>query len=75
VRKGSSTVESFSALVIYSVDNHRWYYATPQIKPAMTTEPSVDYRWWRVIFDSEGGMYAPVPLSTGGGSVALYHTV
>lgn len=74
-RKGSSTVESFSALVIYSVDNHRWYYATPQIKPAMTTEPTVDYRWWRAIFDSEGGMYAPVPISTRGGSVVLYYTI
>ncbi|HEY5133760.1 MAG TPA: hypothetical protein VII85_08765 [Candidatus Krumholzibacteriaceae bacterium] len=75
VRKGASPVESFSALVIYSVDNHRWYYATPQIRPAMSTEPTVDYRWWRAIFDSEGGMYAPVPISTGGGSVVLYYTI
>jgi hypothetical protein len=76
VRKGASPTESFSALVIYSVNDHRWYYATPQIKPAMTTEPTVDYRWWRAIFEAESqsGMYAPVPLSTGGGSVVLYYT-
>ncbi|MGD1049253.1 MAG: hypothetical protein ABR899_10945, partial [Candidatus Krumholzibacteriaceae bacterium] len=75
VRKGSSSVESFSALVIYSVDNHRWYYATPEIKPIMSTEPTVDYRWWRALFDSGGGMYAPVPLSTGSGGVVLYYTI
>ena len=75
VRKGASPTESFSALVIYSTADHRWYYATPQIRPAMSTEPTVDYRWWRAIFDSEGGMYAPVPVSTGGGSVGLYYTI
>jgi|WetSurMetagenome_2_1015567.scaffolds.fasta_scaffold17571_2 hypothetical protein len=75
VRKGASTLESYSVLVIYSAADDRWYYASPEIKPIMVTEPSVNYMWMRAIFDSEsGGMYIPVPLSTSGGKSALYHS-
>ncbi len=75
VRKGASSLESYSVLVIYSTDDDRWYYASPEIKPVMGTEPDVNYIWLRAIFDPfSGGMYIPVPLSTGGGKVVLYHS-
>jgi len=75
VRKGASTLESYSALVIYSMDDDRWYYASPEIKPITVTEPEVNYTWMRAIFDAvDGGMYVPVPLATGGGKTALYHS-
>jgi len=75
VRKGASTLESYSVLVIYSMDNDRWYYASPEIKPIMVTEPAVNYIWMRAIFDSfNGGMYIPVPLSTGGGQSVIYYS-
>ncbi|MFA4948474.1 MAG: hypothetical protein WC674_08220, partial [Candidatus Krumholzibacteriia bacterium] len=75
VRKGASAVESYSVLVIYSIDNDRWYYASPEIKPVMGTEPAVNYIWMRAIFDSyTGGMYVPVPLSEGTGKSVLYYS-
>jgi hypothetical protein len=75
VRKGASTLESYSALVIYSMDDGRWYYASPEIKPVTTMEPVVNYTWMRAIFDSfSGGMYVPVPLSTGGGKSVIYYS-
>ncbi len=75
VRKGASAVESYNVLVIYSMDDDRWYYASPEIKPVMGTEPTVNYIWMRAIFDSfSGDMYVPVPLSTGGGKSVLYRS-
>ncbi|MCX5754273.1 MAG: hypothetical protein NTW97_11660 [Candidatus Krumholzibacteria bacterium] len=75
VRKGASPVESYSVLVIYSWDDDRWYYASPEIKPVMGTEPEVSYIWMRAIFDPfNGGMYVPVPLSEAGGKSVLYHS-
>jgi hypothetical protein len=75
VRKGSSTEESFAALIIYSLDDGRWYYASPEIKPVSTTEPTVNYRWLRAVFNPlNGGMYVPVPVSTSGGQSLLYYS-
>jgi hypothetical protein len=75
VRKGSSTEESFAALVIYSLNDDRWYFASPEIKPVSATEPTVNYRWWRAVFNPlDGGMYVPVPVSTSGGKSLLYHS-
>jgi hypothetical protein len=75
VRKGVSTLESYSALVIYSMDDDRWYYASPEIKPVTAMEPVVNYTWMRAIFDPfNGGMYIPVPLSTGGGKSVIYNS-
>jgi hypothetical protein len=78
VRKGISTAESFSALVLYSMTNKKWYFASPRI-PASTTEPTVDYRWLRAVFDPSGfGMYVPVPTlipAPGeGDQVVIYHS-
>ncbi len=75
VRKGASSLESYSVLVIYSADDDRWYYASPEIKPVMGTEPLVKYTWMRAVFDPfTGSMYVPVPLSTAGGRSVLYRS-
>jgi hypothetical protein len=75
VRKGASTLESYSALVIYSMDDDRWYYASPEIKPVTVMEPAVNYTWMRAVFESSGGgMYVPVPLATGGGKSVIYYS-
>ncbi len=75
VRKGASSVESYAVLVIYSLDDDRWYYASPEIKPVMSMEPDVNYRWLRAVFNSiTGEMYVPVPLSTGGGRSVIYRS-
>lgn len=71
VRKGASTLETFSALVIYSVDDGRWYYATPRI--ASSSDPEVNFTWLRVAFDEAGGgahMAVPIP----GGSIVIYYS-
>jgi hypothetical protein len=74
VRKGVSTAESFSALVYYSMTAKRWYFASPRIAAA-NTEPSVDYRWLRAVFDLSGnGIFIPVPVSDDGGKVVIYHS-
>jgi hypothetical protein len=75
VRKGASSLESYAVLIIYSMDDDRWYYASPEIKPVMGTEPLVNYTWMRAIFDPfTGGMYIPVPLSAAGGKSMIYHS-
>ena len=75
VRKGKSSIESFAALVVYSVDDDRWYYASGQIKPPLGTEPKVNYIWMRAMFDPESdGMYVPVPIAAEDGKVVLYHS-
>jgi hypothetical protein len=77
VRRGISAQESFCALVIYSLERKQWYYVSPRI-PASAMEPSVDYRWLRVMFDvsSGGGLYAAIPTvrADGGDAVTVYHS-
>jgi len=73
MRKGASSKESFSAFVVYSLDDDRWYYASKRI--ASSSDPDVIFPWMRVVFESFGdGMYAPVPVPTGGGQVVLYYS-
>ncbi len=75
VRKGASAVESYSVLVLYSLNDDRWYYASPEIKPVTASEPTVNYLWMRAVFDPiAGGMYVPVPLSTAGGKSVIYRS-
>ncbi len=75
VRKGASPIESYAVLVIYSMDDGRWYYASPEIKPVMSMEPDVNYKWLRAVFNPfSGDMYVPVPLSTGGGRATIYRS-
>jgi hypothetical protein len=75
VRKGKSSMESFAALVNYSMDADRWYYASGQIKPPASAEPKVSYPWLRVLFDpASDALIAPVPIASDGGKVVLYRS-
>lgn len=75
VRKGRDEFESFSAIVVYSDRNDRWYYATPALR--WFSEPDVsDYRWLRVLFEQDdSGIYAPIPVAdVQGKDVGMYHS-
>lgn len=73
VRKGTSPTESFSALVLYSVEAGAWYFATSRVP--FGSEPSIDdYRWKRAAFDPVGsGVYMsfPLPGTTG---ITIYYS-
>jgi len=61
IRKGKSGVDSYSALVLYSLNDNIWYYATPAVR--WSAEPPVDYRWMRVLFNnSKDDIYLPMPV-------------
>jgi hypothetical protein len=73
VRKGATVTEGFSAMVLYSFDDGRWYYATPRVP--FGSEPAFDdYRWKRTVFEAFGGGFiSPIPVSVSGTSgIALY---
>jgi hypothetical protein len=75
IRKGKSTADSFSALVLYSLNSRQWYYATPRIPWA--TEPTVPYKFLRAVFEADNnGIYfpAPNPAAAGGNQVTIYHS-
>ena len=60
VRKGRSSIDSFSSLVLYSVNDDDWYYALPRLQ--WTREIEVDYHLKKVLFESDNeGVYLPVP--------------
>jgi hypothetical protein len=74
VRKGKSSADSYSALMICSLNDRRSYYATPRI--AWATEPPVPYTYMRVLFEADNnGVYFPTPEpQTGGGKITLYRS-
>jgi hypothetical protein len=74
VRKGASVAEGFSTFILYSLEDDRWYYASPRI--ALGTELEFDdFRWNRAAFEPFGGGFImPVPVPTGGGGVKLYRS-
>jgi len=74
VRKGASVAEGFSTFILYSLEDDRWYYASPRI--ALGTELEFDdFRWNRAAFEPFGGGFImPVPVPTGGGGVTLYRS-
>lgn len=62
VRKGASADETFSAFIIYFMDEDRWYFASPRIPGG--SEPSLpDYRWRRATFEALGTGFL-MPAST-----------
>jgi hypothetical protein len=70
VRKGRTTIDSFSSLVIYSIDEDDWYYALPRIR--WTREIEVDYHMNKTFFDSDNaGIYLPVPTES---RSVIYHS-
>ena len=74
VRKGASVAEGFSTLILYSLDDGRWYYASPRISLGIELNFD-DYRWNRAAFEPLGGGFLmPVPTPAGGGGVMLYRS-
>jgi len=62
LRKGKSEVDSYSALVLYSLDENIWYYVSPRV--GGDREQDVPYTWLRVFFvDSSDFIYAPMPVA------------
>jgi len=73
LRKGKSELDTYSALVLYSVDENKWYYASPRV--GGTHEPSVPFTWFRVIFrGSSDFIYAPMPVIEPGREVMLFYS-
>ena len=64
VRKGKTSDESWSALVIVDLNSGLWSYASKSIQWHSSREPSdIDYTWMRALFNEDGtGVYAPFPV-------------
>lgn len=70
VRKGRSSVESFSSLVLYSINEDDWYYALPRLR--WTGEIEIEYHLNKAFFESDNeGVYLPVPTE---GRSVIYHS-
>jgi len=74
VRKGRTSIESFSSLVIYSINDKEgrgdWYYALPRLQ--WTREVEVDYHMNKAFFESDNeGVYLPVPTES---RSVIYHS-
>ena len=70
VRRGRTTSDSFTSLIIYSIIEDDWYYALPRV--AWTREIEVDYHLNKIFYESDNeGIYLSVP--TDGRSV-IYHS-
>lgn len=70
VRKGKTSIDSFSSLVIYSINDDDWYFALPRIE--LTQEMEVDYHLNRVLIEPDDtGMYVPVPTED---RSVIYHS-
>jgi hypothetical protein len=70
VRRGRTTADSFSSLVIYSIEEDDWYYALPRI--GWTREIEVDYHLNKVFFEPDNdGIYLSVPAEN---RSVIYHS-
>jgi hypothetical protein len=70
VRKGRSSLEAYSSLVIYSFNEDDWYYALRAIH--WQSELDVGYNMKRLVYESDNdGIYAPIP--TADGRCVIYH--
>ncbi len=70
VRKGKTSLDSYSSLIIYSINEYDWYYALERV--SLTDELEVPYTLKRVFFDAENdGVYVPVPTEN---RSVIYHS-
>ncbi len=70
VRRGRTSVDSFSSLVIYSINEDDWYYALPRI--GWTRELEVDYHLNKIFYESDNeGIYLSVPTER---RSVIYHS-
>ena len=70
VRKGKTSLDSYSSLIIYSVNEDDWYYALERVR--WTGELEVAYTMKRVLFEADNeGVYIPVPTED---RSVIYHS-
>ena len=70
VRKGRASIDTFSSLVLYSINEDDWYYALPRLP--WTREVEVEYHMNKVFFESDNeSVYLPVPME---GRSVIYHS-
>jgi hypothetical protein len=71
VRKGKSSMEAYSSIVIYSFNEDDWYYALARVDWQKELEVGYDFK--RLIFEPDNdGIYAPIP--TADGRCVIYHS-
>ncbi len=63
-RKGKSSVDSWSSLIVVDIANGMWAYAARIVPWHSSREPAnMDYTWMRTLFtDDDSGIYAPMPV-------------
>jgi hypothetical protein len=70
VRMGKTSVDSYSSLIIYSVNDDDWYYALERVP--WTGELEVGYTLKRIFFEADNeGVYLSVPTED---RSVLYHS-
>jgi hypothetical protein len=70
VRKGRTSIDSFSSLVLYSINEDDWYYALPRLQ--WTGEIEIDYHMNQAFFESDNeGVYLTVPTES---RSVIYHS-
>jgi len=76
VRKGRTSADSYSALVILSETAQTGYYASPRVPWTVQNEFDVKFTWWRVYFEDDNeSLYAPMPVAgIAGKNVVIYHS-
>jgi hypothetical protein len=65
VRKGKSSVDSWSALIVCDLNSGLWAYGSKTVPWSSQREPGndIDYTWMRGAFDDAGtGVYMPFPV-------------
>jgi hypothetical protein len=64
VRKGQTSRDAWSALIIADLNSGQWAYASPKVPWSGSNEYEVDYTWKRVMFEDDNtGVYVPMPIA------------
>lgn len=64
VRKGASSIDSWSVFVICYLDDGLTVFASKRIGWASAIEPMTKYTYMRCFFDEDDNVYMPVPMTT-----------
>jgi len=72
-RRGKSDKDTFSALVLLSLDDKIWYFISPRV--GGISELSVPFQWYRVICrDGINDIYAPMPVNSGDREIEIFRS-
>ena len=70
VRKGKTSLDSYSSLIVYLINEDNWFYALERV--SWTGELDVPYTMKRVFFEADNeGVYVPVPTED---RSVIYHS-